>query len=272
MQQWPSHEHEKKSEDLEQRLAAYYGPRLREQPLSHDSWQRLSRKLGQSRRSRLRLRWPIKHIMRRRFRMFMSPPTPEYIQTAFNRVIYASHTSYMSSVLYCTFKRKLRAPTVRVSTLRKQHIRLKLPVDAERSIGTAGLDVLLASGLARYQMMKKALLIRLLLTSFICIGVCATIFYWVHNQAWMGILIVTLGGLGLLLLLDRQKRGMCHAADTLVVLWIGRDRMCEGLHMLAQRTRSPYRRRWGEPSVAERIKRTCGTRVESRDERLTMIR
>ncbi len=257
--------------DLEQRLVAYYGPRLREQPLPQDAWQQLRHKLKQPIKHHIRVRRPIRNM--KRYRAHIAPnPVPEYIDTAFNRVAYDAHVSYPSSLLHCTFKRKLWAPAVRVSSLRKQPIRLLLPVDTERSLPTSGLTVLLATGVARYQLVKKALLIYLLLTGFVVIGVCAAFFYALHHQPLTDLLIVVIGGPGLLFLLNRQKRQVCYAADALVVLWIGRGRMCEGLHVLAGPTRSSHRSGWGEPSLAERIARVCGTRVESGNERLTMVR
>ena len=61
-------------------------------------------------------------------------------------------------------------------------------------------------------------------------------------------------------------------ADMLVVHWLGRSRMCHGLHALANYSSTPYRRQWSEPSLAERIERVCGPRIEANDERLTMVR
>jgi len=257
--------------DLEQRLVAYYGPGLREQPLSQDSWQQLRQKLRQPAKHHIRVREPIRRV-RRYWSRAAFVPAPQYIHAAFNRIAYDAHVPYPSSLLHCTFKRKLRTPAVYVSALRKQPIRLLLPTNAERSLPTAGLNVLLATGVARYQLLKKALLIYLLLTGFVTIGTCAALFYAWHHQPFISILIVVIGGPGLLFLLDRRKRQVCYAADALTVLWIGRTRMCEGLHALAGFTRPPHRIRRGEPSLAARIARVCGTRVESGNERLTMVR
>ena len=260
-----------KSADLEQRLIAYYGPRLREQPLSQDSWQQLRRKLRQPVRRCIQLRG-LRRRVNRHHSHVAHQAVPEYIRTAFNRVTYDAHVSYPSSLLHCTFKSKLQSPAVHVSPLRRQPIRLRLPADAGLSLPASGLNVLLACGIARYQLVKDALLIYLLLTCFVIVGAGTAFFYVLHNRPLISILIVTIGGSVLLLLLDRQKRRVCHTADTLVTLWIGRGRMCEGLHVLANYTRTPRRRRWGEPSLAERIARVCGTQVESRNEGLTMVR
>ncbi len=42
-------------------------------------------------------------------------------------------------------------------------------------------------------------------------------------------------------------------------------------HSLTERSRTPRRRRWGEPSLMERIERVCGTGVETRENRLTLV-
>ena len=42
-------------------------------------------------------------------------------------------------------------------------------------------------------------------------------------------------------------------------------------HSLAERIRAPRRRQWGEPSLAERIERVCGTGVETKENRLTLV-
>lgn len=74
------------------------------------------------------------------------------------------------------------------------------------------------------------------------------------------------------LLLHMQGRKLAFRADSLIVLWIGRERACQGLHALAARTSRSSQRAWGEPSLVERIHRVCGTRVAVEEERLTLVR
>lgn len=269
--QYPSDKQQQTNQpaDLEQRLVTYYGPHLREQPLTQHTWEQVRRRLKPPARHRERLQGLVRHVSRRRSR---GAPVPEYIYAAFSRIAYDAHISYSASLLHCTFKRKLRAPAVRVSPLRMRPVRLLLPVDAERSLASASLTMLLVTGVARYQLMKKALLIYVLCAVFVTLGMGATIFYAWHKQPLLPVLIVLITGPGLLFLLDRQRRQVCYAADVLVVLWIGRGRACEGLHALARYTRVPQRGGWGEPSLTQRIVRVCGTRVESGNERLTMVR
>ena len=67
--------------DLEERLRAYYGPQLREQPLSQSSWQNLRLRLGSQedagRRHHFSWRFP-----RKRSRAYV----PTSIQDAFARI------------------------------------------------------------------------------------------------------------------------------------------------------------------------------------------
>jgi len=74
------------------------------------------------------------------------------------------------------------------------------------------------------------------------------------------------------LLLHVQGRRLAFRADSLIVLWLGRERTCRGLHALAARTPWSSRRAWGEPSLVERIHRVCGTRVAVEEDRLTLVR
>ena len=70
---------------------------------------------------------------------------------------------------------------------------------------------------------------------------------------------------------QRQARSLAFRADTLMVRWLGRGPACSGLHALAERSQAPRRRRWGEPSLVERIERVCRAGVEARENRLTLV-
>ena len=70
---------------------------------------------------------------------------------------------------------------------------------------------------------------------------------------------------------QRQARSLAFRADTLMVRWLGRGPACSGLHALAERSQAPRRRRWGEPSLVERIERVCRAGVETRENRLTLV-
>src|SRR5260370_39143083 len=136
--------------ELDKRLAAYYGPELREQPLSSASWKRL--------RSQLNTRRSTRHRQRLRLRGRWHRPNsfvPTYVQETFSHISYEARVSYPQSLLQCSLNTRVHMPTVRVSTLGKHKIKLILPSIAEGAIGQPGLDVLVAAGLARYLYARK---------------------------------------------------------------------------------------------------------------------
>ncbi len=253
--------------ELEERLAAYYGPELREQPLPSASWQRLHAQLGPQ-RSRRRLHVPRPH--RPWHRRFHSVPV--YVQETFVRIMHDARISYpLSSLLHCSFN--ARMPTVRVSALGRSRIKLSLPSPAEGAIGRPELDVVVATGLARYLYTRKPMyaIVRVLLIIAVLLASAAFIvLFWTQKQPLIAFPIAML--LCALGLLHIQGRNLVFRADTLIVLWLGRTRACQGLHALADQSRSPRRVKWGEPSLTERIGRVCGTRVAIDDERLTLVR
>jgi hypothetical protein len=86
--------------DLEKRLTTYYGPQLREQPLSQASWQKLHLQLGlqEDTEQRRRFSW--------RFPRKRSPAhVPTSIQDAFARIAYDAHVPSTPSMLHCSMKR-----------------------------------------------------------------------------------------------------------------------------------------------------------------------
>ena len=66
---------------------------------------------------------------------------------------------------------------------------------------------------------------------------------------------------------SRRERFSWHGVD----FHVSRKVIRFDLHTLADHSRKPERKRWGEPSLTERIKRVCGTRVEVKDNQLTLI-
>ncbi|GAC1384908.1 MAG: hypothetical protein NVSMB33_13680 [Ktedonobacteraceae bacterium] len=141
------------------------------------------------------------------------------------------------------------------------------------------LDVLLATGLARYLCMRKRTYTvpRLLLGGSLPF-VCVLIVLYQHDIPHLSLPIAISLCIVLCALVSWlfyvQKRQLIFRADTFIVLWLGRTRACEGLHALAGRSSSlaRTRRQWSEPTLAERIQRVCGTRVSIEDERLTLAR
>jgi hypothetical protein len=170
-------------------------------------------------------------------------------------------------------KPQIHEPVVRSSCLGRRKIRLLLPLHAVTTMGRAELDVLLATGLARSMCARNPVytLGRRLLASVVLL-VCITLtLFWTHHLPLVGIPIAIVLYAIVAWLLHMQARSIAFHADTLIVLWLGRGHVCSGLHALADRGRTPRRRRWGEPSLAERIERVCGTQVDSRDNQLTLV-
>ena len=131
------------------------------------------------------------------------------------------------------------------------------------------LDVLLATGLARYLCTRKPAyaVSRLLLSSVIPLACIILFLLWMYALPYYVLPIAIVLSLLLcavaLWLLHKQGRRMAIRADELMVQWLGRGRACEGLHALAHRTDRPSRAHWSEPSLEERIARVCGTRVKN---------
>lgn len=254
--------------DLEKRLTAYYGPQLREQPLSQTSWQELRHRLGTQedtkRRQRFHLRFPRK-------RSRASIPTS--IEDTFIRIAYEARIPSESVRMNISLKQQISEPRVRNSWFGRHKIRLILPLNAVATMGQAELDVLLATGLARSICAHKPrnVLGRLLLVSVVLIACLALILSWFHHVPLIGLPIAIALFVTVVWLMHMQARSIAFYADALMVQWLGRGHVCNGLHALADHSRKPRRRRWGEPSLAERIKRVCGTRIEVKDNQLTLV-
>lgn len=263
---------------LDNRLAAYYGPELREQPLPESAWLGLRAYLGPqklSKRQRVR-QWYNRYRPRRVqiLRRVHRRSTPAYIQDSFVRLVYETRQQHPLPILQCSLNSRTRVPVVRVSPLGRYTIKLVLPPDTAQALGPSELEVVLATGLARLHYIRKpaSILLRLLFISTVLLSCIALILFGTHKSSIAGFLIAaTLCGVVAWLLYQWTRR-YTFQADALVVQWLGRSRTCQGLHALANRSRSRYRGRWGEPSLAERIKRVCGMQVPIENDRLTLVR
>lgn len=257
--------------DVEQRLAAYYGPPLPEQPLSQASWQNLRLQLAaQDRTGHTAHRRHFRlHLPRKRFQAGV----PIFNQDAFTRISNLARVPTTPSMLRCSFKPRLREPVVHTSWFGKLSIRLLLPLNAAMMMEPAELDVLLATGLARAIVARKPAYRtgRLLLVSLALIACITLILLWMSRLPLVGSSIALALCASVVCLLHLQARSLAFYADTLIVRWLGRERACRGLHALANRSRTPRRRRWSEPSLAERIERVCGLRVEAKENQLTLV-
>jgi len=178
--------------------------------------------------------------------------------------------SYPQSLLQCSYK--ARVPTVHVSSLGKHNIKLVLPSAAETVISQPELDVLVAAGLARYLCVRNPsnIMIRILIAIALLLASMASLNFMIQDRLATIISIAMI--LCTLWLLHAQGRRIAFRADGLIVQWLGREHTCRGLHALADRSRSPRRSRWGEPSLAERIERVCGTQVTLEEDRLMLVR
>lgn len=264
---------DRKERNLDEQLAALYGPPLPDQPLPASSWLEVRSRLGPRRayRERLLRRW---HFRRQRER----DRVPPFVQNAFTRIIHTAHLPFKAPVVRCIVRPRIHLPEVRASLLSRRHIWLVLPSPIEGTVEPNILDVLLATGLARYLCMRRPghILPQLLLYGVVLLAYVMLIFSYLKGIPLNTLLIA----IGLCAVLStavfwargRQQRAMAVRADNLVVQWLGRGRACQGLHALADRSRAPYSRRWGELSLTERIGRVCGTGVEFEQERLTLVR
>ncbi len=274
MNEWqPVKRGERERENLDERLSAYYGPMRREQPLPPSAWQDL--------RSRLKSHNPTHHHMRwswclRGRRFVKQKAVSPFIESAFTRIVYEARLPRSSSILAYSFKARQRQPQVRVIPLARRKIRLKLPVSTP--LEPAELDVLLATGLARYLCMRRPIyaIKRCLGYSLMALAGVALVWLWLQKNPLLVfpiavMLWVALCGI-VLWLMHRQGRHMALQADRLMVLWLGRGHVCRGLHTLEERSRNHTRWRWGELSLAERIAHVCGSEVPMQHERLTLVR
>jgi len=253
------------STDLEQRLRTYYGPQWREQPLSQASWQHLRLQLG------------AQEGLRRRRRLFACRRTRSYvptsIQQAFARIVSEARIPSTQVTLRCSLKPRRQEPVARVSWPGSRKIRLLLSLHTLTSMGQAELDVLLATGLARCVAARKPAYrpVQLLLAGLLLIACVALILFWLHHLPLVGCPVALLLCIGITWLWHIQARSLAFYADRLMVQWLGRSRACRGLRALADRSRTPERRRWSEPSLEERIERVCGSGVESKSNQLTLV-
>ena len=281
--------HRQESADLESRLTTYYGPPLAEEPLPTSAWFQLRDKLSTqtrqpiskdgwqavSRRSRSGWHPAARSGVRvRRFALRQSQSTPGYIQEGFVHVLSQARSYRHSPALRSTLSRRVERPTVYVSWLPGRALKLVLPARSTRAIEPAELDVLLASGLARALYQRRVMPIALSLSMFACLLMALfSLTASIYNHRYLVALPIAVGLETIMVgMRYRQKRSIAFRADALMVSWLGRSRVCQGLHILAKYKNGAERWRLGEPTLAERIQRVCGAPITVEDERLTLVR
>ena len=269
---------------LEDRLSAYYGPELPAQPLSSVSWVQMQSRLSHQQSFRRHSLHSFR-VFRRRIRFMHHPrfsydgTNPVYIQEAFEHIAHEARLPFTSEILHCAFKEQVRLPSVRVSYWGKRKIHLLLPSSPFRSLEPVELNVLLASGLATHALLFERKVPFGLVRIFIMwacllalIALCAV--GWHHfDVTFLPIATMLIAILFCTAALShRQGRSLAFRVDALMVQWLGRDQVCQGLHALVRRSRHPRRKGFGQISFTERIERVCGTRVAAQSERLTLAR
>jgi Zn-dependent protease with chaperone function len=158
--------------------------------------------------------------------------------------------------------------------LPRKRFSLLLPLSAIDMMGQSALETLLAIGLARshFTYNRSYMSRRILYISPIVVSSLLLLILWMHGLWFIGIPIAILCWCSSWLLLNAQKRKMILVCDARAVQWLGRERVCQGLHALADSSRAPYHEKWGEPSLAERIEHVCGTRIAVNNSDLTLVR
>ena len=136
---------------LDERLSTYYGLTLPDQPLPASSWEHLSSQLSPRRTTRRWLRPTWRFAQHRG-----NDELPFDIQQRLTHVAYLANMRNVAPRIRSTFTSSIDVPFVSVSPFNKRAIRLILPTQAGLTLSEAELDVLLASGFARYRLIHRA--------------------------------------------------------------------------------------------------------------------
>lgn len=262
---------EQLAQDLEERLASYYGPALPPRSLSESAWVQLRDQLSSNaprrRRQRRKLYIPNYAYIGRR------QAVPIELQDTYAMLLERINYRHAPPNLRCRLNSRQVQPRVQSSPLGRGRVRLILPEQNWRALQTAELEVLLAAGLARCAGTSRPLfLLPRVLFAFSCLLlVTASPFTTVDRRAlWIFLAAVVCCAVSGSLL-SWQQRSLAFRSDRQAVQWLGRERVCQGLHLLAEHGRSRSRPAWGEPSLAERIARVCNSPVTEKDKRLTLV-
>ncbi len=261
---------EQVSQDLEERLVAYYGPALPPRALPEAAWLQVRDGLEKARRAPRR---------RRRARRVgyahsrYNQPVPTALQETFAALLarISYHRPY--PILRCDFSPRKITPRVGISPLGHGQIRLALPEQDWHTLHPAEMEVLLTAGLARCSGASRSLFLlpRALFAASLLLAIAALPFTTVDRRyLWIfcAALACCLAGTYLIF---RQQRSLAFRGDRQAVEWLGRERVCQGLHLLAEHGHPQRRPTWSEPSLAERIARVCGSPVTTKGKSLTLV-
>jgi hypothetical protein len=252
---------ERSTQEVDERLSAYYGPALPSHSLSEAAWLRLRDQLEMPGLSRFRPSLPSRQAM------------PVELLHGYAALLLQTNYRHPAPALRCRFTTRRVPPRVRSGGLGRGSIKLVLPRENWQTLQKAELDLLLAAGLARHSGSVRLLVLlpRALFAACLLVLLTALPFasgdrraLWIFLAALVSCLI---GGR----LLIWQQRILAFRADRQAVQWLGREHVCRGLHLLAERGQPGRRGLWGEPSLCERIARICGSPVSHKDKRLTLV-
>ena len=255
--------------DVEQRLSAYYGPALPAYPLPDVSWLRLRAQLSKPTRPGRQRFLLLGRAYRRRSRQAV----PMELQQIYATLLLQTNYRRPSPSLRVQFGSRSAQPRVRTGALGRGRIGLVLPRENWQTLQKAELDMLLAAGLARCSSVSRPLFLlpRALFAASLLLVLAALPFTSVDRRAvW-----IFLAAIACCLVSGRvlvwQQRVLAFRGDRVAVQWLGRERVCQGLHLLAEHGQPRRRLTWGEPSLVERIARVCVTPTPSKDTRLTLV-
>jgi hypothetical protein len=260
----------KQVRNLDEQLAAYYGPALPPHVLSEAAWLHLRDRLDQVCQDAPRGRHMRQLSLGRARR---SPAIPPVLQATFAELLAQINYRHPSPELRCHFSAHRIQPRVRFMPLGRGQIHVMLPAQSWQFLQAIELEVLLTVGLARAAGASRALFV--LVRAFFAASFLLTLAMLPFTGAdrrylWLFCLALAccMAGAGLIFW---QERTLAFRGDRQAVQWLGRERVCRGLHLLAEHGRPPRRLAWGEPSLNERIARVCGSPVKTKDEHLTLV-
>ncbi len=259
---------ERPGQDVERRLSAYYGPALPVYPLPEAAWLRLRDRLEtpvQSRRRRF-------HIASRAFKR-PRRAVPLELQQVYATLLLQTNYRRPAPGLRVQFSSRPIQPRVRTGVLGRGRISLLLAREDRQKLQRAELDMLLAAGLARCSSVSRPLFVlpRALFAASLLLVLAALPFTSVDRRAVWIFLAAVACCLVSGRVLTWQQRALAFRGDRVAVQWLGRTRVCQGLHQLAEHGHAGRRPAWGEPSLVERIARVCGTPTTPKDKRLTLV-
>lgn len=258
---------EETNEDrLEKRLATYYGPPLPPRALPEAAWFQLRSQLP-----------PVTPPHQRRLkRVFASRRSvvPADLQETFINFLHQTGYRQPYPTLRCSFRKAAIQPGVTISPLGRKSIRLTLPGQSWHTMQPLELDLLISTGLARCAGASRPLFLlpRLLFLCSLLIVTASLPLATLDRRFLWSFFIALASAIASGCLFSWQQRLLAFQADRQAVRWLGRERVCRGLHLLASYESVHRWPKASEPSLSKRIARVCGMPIAAEDECLTLAR